>query len=61
MAQTAAHLVECVIPWVPTRQWVVVSLQRAGKYQRLAWRPSQEQKGIDERALMASLQPSPPS
>src|SRR5919108_3003291 len=23
MAQRAAHLVECVIPWVPTRQWVV--------------------------------------
>ncbi len=23
MAQTAAHLVECVIPWVPTQQWVV--------------------------------------
>jgi hypothetical protein len=23
MAQTAAHLVERVIPWVPTRQWVV--------------------------------------
>src|SRR5215216_2406749 len=23
MAQTAAHLVACVIPWVPTRQWVV--------------------------------------
>jgi len=23
MAQTGAHLVECVIPWVPTRQWVV--------------------------------------
>jgi len=23
MAQTAAHMVECVIPWVPTRQWVV--------------------------------------
>ena len=23
MAQTAVHLVECVIPWVPTRQWVV--------------------------------------
>src|SRR5262249_27906371 len=23
MAQTAAHLVEYVIPWVPTRQWVV--------------------------------------
>jgi Putative transposase len=23
MAQTAAHMVECVMPWVPTRQWVV--------------------------------------
>jgi hypothetical protein len=23
MAQTAAHLLERVIPWVPTRQWVV--------------------------------------
>ena len=23
MAQTAAHLVEQIIPWVPTRQWVV--------------------------------------
>ena len=23
MAQMAAHLVEQVIPWVPTRQWVV--------------------------------------
>src|SRR5262252_4154359 len=23
MAQTAAHLVTCVMPWVPTRQWVV--------------------------------------
>jgi hypothetical protein len=23
MAQTAAHLVECVMPWVATRQWVV--------------------------------------
>ena len=23
MAQTAAHLVECVIPWVPTQPWVV--------------------------------------
>src|SRR5215831_2097541 len=24
MAQTAAHLVEQVMPWVPTRQWVVL-------------------------------------
>jgi Transposase zinc-binding domain len=23
MAHTAAHLVACVVPWVPTRQWVV--------------------------------------
>src|SRR6201993_1040701 len=23
MGPDAAHLVECVIPWVPTRQWVV--------------------------------------
>ena len=23
MAQTAVHLVVCVIPWVPTRHWVV--------------------------------------
>ncbi len=23
MAQTSAHLVGCVMPWVPTRQWVV--------------------------------------
>ncbi len=30
MAQTAAHPVECVVPWIPTRQWVVsvpISLQ----------------------------------
>jgi hypothetical protein len=39
-------------------EWVV-SLQRAGKYQRPAWRPSQGQKGLDERALMASQRPSP--
>ena len=42
-------------------QHQVVSLQRAGKYKRPVWRPSQGQKGIDERALMASPQPSPPS
>src|SRR5437870_4005848 len=38
----------------------VVSLQRAGKYQRPAWRPLQEQKVLDERALMASQWPSSP-
>ena len=31
MAQTAAHLVEQVIPWVPTRQWVV-SVPRPLRY-----------------------------
>ena len=31
MAQTAAHLVECVMPWVPTRQWVV-SVPRPLRY-----------------------------
>ena len=36
----------------------VVYLQRAGKYKRPAWRPSQGQKGLDERALMASQSPS---
>ena len=38
----------------------VVSLQRAGKSQRPAWRPSQGPKGLDERALMASQWPSHP-
>ncbi len=32
----------------------VVSLQRAGKYKRPAWQPSQEQKGLDEKPLRAS-------
>ena len=40
--------------------WMVVYLQRAGIYKRPAWRPSQGQKGLDERALMASQSPSPP-
>jgi|RhiMetdeSRZDD1v2_1073273.scaffolds.fasta_scaffold29531_2 hypothetical protein len=38
----------------------VVSLQRAGKYQRPAWRPSKEQKGLDERPLRASQWPAHP-
>src|SRR6266446_7347283 len=38
----------------------VVSLQRAGKYQRPVWWPSQGQKGIGERAIMASQWSSPP-
>jgi hypothetical protein len=37
---------------------LVVSLQRAGKYQRPAWRPLQGQKGLDERVVMASQWPS---
>jgi hypothetical protein len=39
---------------------LVVSLQRAGKYQRPAWRPSQGQKCRDARARMASQWPSHP-
>src|SRR4030095_5393623 len=31
MAQMTAHLVECVMPWVPTRQWVV-SVPMAVRY-----------------------------
>jgi hypothetical protein len=38
----------------------VVYLQRAGKYKRPAWRPSQGQKGLGERALMASQRLSDP-
>ena len=44
----------------PRCQSQVVSLKCAGKYKRPVWRPLQGQKGIDERALMASPQPSPP-
>src|SRR5262245_19625080 len=32
----------------------VVSLQRAGKYQKPAWRLSQGQKGLEKRGIMAS-------
>jgi len=42
----------------PIREGRVVYLQRAGKSQRPAWRPSQGPKGLDERALMASQSPS---
>jgi hypothetical protein len=41
-------------------QLQVVSHQRAAKYQRPAWRLSQGQKGLDERAIMASQAPSHP-
>src|SRR5262249_24938048 len=33
----------------------VVSLQRAGKYQRPAWQPSQEQKGLDEKPYSQNI------
>src|SRR2546430_12319246 len=45
----------CLIPCQP-----VVYLHPADKYPRLTHRPSQGQKGIDERALMASQRPSHP-
>jgi DDE superfamily endonuclease len=38
----------------------VVYLSPADKYHRLTRRPSQGQKGLEERALRASLQPSAP-
>jgi hypothetical protein len=38
----------------------VVYLHPADKYHRLTHRLSQEQKGLDERALMASQRPSHP-
>jgi CheY-like chemotaxis protein len=40
-------------------QWAVY-LHPADKYSRLIRRVSSEQKGLDERALMASQRPSPP-
>jgi hypothetical protein len=39
--------------------WVVY-LNPAAKYDRLTRRPSQGQKGLDERAIVASQWPSPP-
>jgi hypothetical protein len=38
----------------------VVYLAAADKYRGLTHRPSQEQTGLDERALMASQRPSHP-
>src|SRR5215813_3777189 len=38
----------------------VVYHQRAAKYQRPAWRPSEGQKGLDERAILSSQRPSHP-
>ena len=38
----------------------VVYLHPADKYRRLTHRPSKGQKGLCERALMASQRPSPP-
>jgi hypothetical protein len=41
-------------------QRLVVYLSPAAKYDRLTRRPSQGQKGLDERAIMASQWPSHP-
>jgi hypothetical protein len=43
-----------------TLRFPVVYLLAADKYPRLTHRPSQGQKGIDERVLLASQRPSPP-
>jgi hypothetical protein len=42
------------------RQRAVVYLYTADKYYRLTCRPSQEQKDLEERALMTSQRPSHP-
>src|SRR5689334_7611659 len=42
------------------RRWRVMSLPNADKYRGLTRRPSQEQKGLDERTLIASQQPFHP-
>jgi hypothetical protein len=39
---------------------MAVYLPPADKYSRLIHRVSSEQKGLDERALLASQRPSPP-
>jgi hypothetical protein len=48
-----AHLGAQQLRLTDTERWVVF-LQPAAKYKRSAWRPSQGQKGIDQRALIAS-------
>ena len=47
-------------PHSNVRQQRVVYLSPADKSRRLTRRLSQEQKGLEERALMASQRPSPP-
>ena len=39
---------------------LVVSLHTADKYHRLTRRPSQDQKGLEGKAIMVSQQPSAP-
>src|SRR5262245_55614058 len=62
-AAAAAPQARAAISWIGLDgswcRWVV-SLQRAGKYQRPAWRPSQGPKGLDERGSTASQWPSDP-
>src|SRR5712691_4679779 len=46
--------------YTPAQRLQVVYLSPAAKYDRLTCRPSQGQKGLDERAIMASQWPSHP-
>src|SRR4029434_4270588 len=52
-------LCPCLFAVAPT-EGEVVYLHPADKYHRLTHRPSQGQKGLDERAIMTSPWSSPP-
>jgi hypothetical protein len=66
VARHALELAPGVAPGMPigtdvaTAQPAAVYLHTADKYRRLTPRLSQEQKGLGERALMASQRPSEP-
>src|SRR5215470_4993691 len=56
-AKVYVHLLRCCWRGIAHS---AMSLQRAGKYQRPPWRLSQEQKGLDERAILSPQRPSHP-
>jgi hypothetical protein len=61
--KTGIQALERAAPTLPMQPGLVervVYLPNADKYHRLTRRPSQEQKGRDERAPMASQRPSHP-
>jgi hypothetical protein len=54
------HRARCRVVYTTAADNSVVYLPNADKYRGLTRRPSQEQKGLDERALMASQRPFHP-